>query len=211
MGMPRTFVFPSLRSGIRHAARALFLLPVLALALVLVSCGPRSEKPYNPMGLSGKINPEAETAFARAHVLWRDSETCSDPALAVELLDKAIALEPEYAEAYMRRGLAKNDQRDWEGAFDDLTRALRLNPSPENYAYRGLISMRSGNALGARKDFDRSIALDDDQHRAWNFRAALNMLEGKNKAACSDFEEGCDNGDCVGLESARASGVCPDD
>ncbi|MDL2272441.1 tetratricopeptide repeat protein [Desulfovibrio sp. OttesenSCG-928-I05] len=205
MGMIRLTAPATFRPRARSLAIILFLL----LTVLLVSCGPRAEKAYNPMGLSGKINPEAETAFARAHVLWRDSEVCSDPALAVELLDKAIALEPEYAQAYMRRGLAKSTQRDWEGAFDDLTRALRLDPSAENYAYRGLISMRGGNALGARKDLDRSIALDSDQHKAWNFRAALDLLEGKNEAACSDFKEGCSNGDCVGLESARNAGICP--
>lgn len=184
------------------------LVCLLFACVFLASCGGTRERAYNPMGLSGKRNQEAETAFSRAHVLWHNSEVCSDPALAVELLDKALALEPEYAEAYMRRGLAKSDMRDWEGAFDDLTRAVRLDPSPVNYAYRGLISMRGGNALGARKDYERSIELDSGQHRAWNFRAALNLLEGKHEAACSDFAKGCSNGDCTGLESARNAGIC---
>ena len=161
------------------------------------------------MGLSGKINPEAESAFVQAHVLWRNSDICSDPAQAVSLLDKAIRLEPNYADAYLRRGLAKSDLRDWDGAFDDLSRAIRLKPTAEAYAFRGLISMRGGNALGARKDFDRSLQINSKQYRAWNYRAAINLLERDNEAACRDFRKGCDNGDCVGYESAVAHGECP--
>ncbi len=161
------------------------------------------------MGLSGKLNSEAEASFALAHVLWRNSDICSDPRQAIDLLDKAIRLEPGYADAYLRRGLAKSDLRDWDGAFDDLSRAIRLKPTAEAYAYRGLISMRGGNALGARKDYERSLAMNPRQHRAWNFRAALSLLEGNREDACRDFARGCDNGDCVGLESAVSHGECP--
>ena len=183
---------------------------LLLLILLLGACGgARSDKPHNPMGLSGKRNQEAEAAFSRAHILWRDAEICSDPLLAIELLDKAITLEPAYAQAYMRRGLAKKDLHDWDGAFDDMTSAIRLDPSPENYAYRGLISMYGGNRLGARKDYERSVSLNPKQHRAWNFKAALNILDNRYTEACSDFETGCSNGDCTGLESAKNAKICP--
>ncbi len=182
---------------------------LLFFVLALCSCaGQEPLAPYNPMGLSGTVAPEAETLFSRAHVLWKNSEVCSDPYQAIALLDRAIAIEPRYAEAYLRRGLAKSDIRDWDGAFDDLSLAVRLAPSATAYAYRGLISMRGGNILGARKDFDRSLELSSGQHRAWNFRAALNLLEGNTDAACRDFAKGCSNGDCVGLESARHEGIC---
>ncbi|CAK7010408.1 MAG: hypothetical protein DELT_02058 [Desulfovibrio sp.] len=184
-------------------------LAIIILVCVLSSgCGGKELPPHNPMGLSGKLNPEAEAAFARAHVLWDKNNICTDPDLAVELLTKAVKLEPNYAAAFVRLGLAKSDLRDWDGAFDDLTRAIRLNPTAEIYAYRGLVSMRGGNYLGARKDFDRSLDLRSRQHLAWNFRGALNFLEGRIEEACDDFEEGCDYGDCTGLESARARGEC---
>lgn len=177
--------------------------------LFLAACGGHEPlKPNNPMGLSGKINTEAETAYARARVLWKDGEICTDPKLAVELLDKAITLEPKYAEAYLRRGLAKSDLRDWDGAFDDLSRSIRIKSTAEAYAYRGLISMRGGNSIGARKDLGRSIEMNPGQHRAWNFRGALSLLEGDQVAACKDFDKGCSNGDCIGYESAVKSGAC---
>lgn len=181
----------------------------LILGLVLASCGGKETLPrHNPMGLSGKLAPEAEAAFAKAHILWDKRDVCSDPQYAVELLDTAIRLEPEYAEAYLRRGMAKNDLHDWDGAFEDLSKSIRLNPTAEAFAFRGLVSMRSGNFIGARKDFDRSLGVRKKQHRAWNFRGALNLLEGNNTAACDDFSKGCDYGDCTGLESAIKIGHC---
>lgn len=189
------------------SVRNLFL--IVFVCAILAGCGGKAVSPHNPMGLSGKLNPEAEAAFARAHVLWDKSDVCSDPALALELLDKAISLEPAYAEAYLRRGLAKSALKDWDGAFDDLSKAIRLNPSPEAFAFRGLVSIQGGNYVGARKDLDRSLHLTSRQHRAWNFRGTLNRLEGHQNAACEDFTEGCDYGDCVGLDLSIKMGECP--
>lgn len=182
----------------------------IIVCLALAGCGGKETlPPHNPMGFSGTVTPEAEAAFARAHVLWDKNDICSDPAQAEELLTKALSIEPEYAQAYLRRGLARGQLRDWDGAFDDLTKAIRLHPTAEAYAFRGLVSMRGGNYLGARRDMDRSLELNKRQHRAWNFRGALNRLEGHFDAACSDFNEGCDYGDCVGIESAIQRGECP--
>ena len=162
----------------------------------------------NPMGLSGTYPKEAEAHFALARILWGDSDVCRSPEEAITHLDRAIRVAPDYAEAYLRRGMAKSDLRDWDGAFDDITRSIRLQPTAAAYAYRGLVSMRGGNALGARKDLDRSLELDSDQHRAWNFRGALSILLYDYPAACKDFKKGCSNGDCTGLNSATENGYC---
>ena len=189
--------------------RSLLFFVILPLFFASGCSGGKEPLPrHNPMGLPKDINQEAASAFALAHVLWRNSEVCSDPDLAIAYLDKAVALQADYADAYMRRGLAKSDRRDWDGAFDDVTRAIRIHPSAENYAYRGLISMRGGNALGARKDYNRSLEINSGQHRAWNFRAALNLLEDRREEACNDFRKGCSNGDCTGWESAKTNGFC---
>lgn len=184
------------------------LLCCAVICLVVAGCGGKELEPNNPMGLSGKLNPEAEAAFGRARVLWDKRDVCSDPVLAVELLHKAVTLEPQYAEAYARLGLAKSELRDWDGAFDDLSKAIRLHPTAEAYAFRGLVSMRGGNYLGARRDLDRSLELRKRQHRAWNFRGALNRLEGRQKEACEDFAEGCGYGDCSGLNASVERGEC---
>lgn len=185
-----------------------FLIISLLLAGLCSACGDTSPSAPNAMGLARHYPQEAEANFALARALWTTTQVCKDPAQAIEYLDKAISVAPDYWEAYQRRGLAKSDVYDWDGAFDDLTMAIRLNPIAENYAYRGLVSMRGGNSLGARKDLERSLSLNSKQHLAWNVRGGLNLLSGDVPAACSDFKRGCSNGDCTGWESAKTRDIC---
>ena len=133
---------------------------------------------------------------------------CSDPVQAVEYLDEAIRREPDYAEAYLRRGMALSEQGYADEAFEDLTHAIRLDPTPDAYAYRGLALLRQGNMKGARQDFDEAIRLAPESYRAWNFRGASWLQEGNDAAACEDFEEGCRQGDCSFLEKARDGKIC---
>ena len=194
-------------------------------ALLLSGCGLfTSSDPVKPgesapveekkPALTGQVQPstptqEAETLYAKAHVLWKqNSDVCSDPALAVHLLDQAIAIMPDYADAYMRRGLAYSEMGRDEEAFADLTQAIRLNPRPDRYAYRGLGLIRQQNLGGARRDLDQSIKMDKSQYRAWNFRAVISMMENKDAQACSDFKTGCANGDCIGYNAAKKEGIC---
>ena len=151
---------------------------------------------------------EAEMLFAKAHVLWKGTDMCSDPAKAVSLLDQALSIEPGFAEARLWRGQALTQLDQWDEAIDDLTLVVRQGPSAQAYAWRGLAFMRSGNFLGSRRDLDRSIDLDSSQHRAWNFRGGLNLAEGNMDAACKDFSRGCKNGDCTGFDNARAGNMC---
>jgi tetratricopeptide (TPR) repeat protein len=189
--------------------RAYLVIFLVCIAAGSAGCGAEeTPAPLNPMGLSGKYAKAAETNYALARALWGNTEICREPQQAILYLNKTIELAPDYADAYMRRGLAKSDLRDWDGAFDDITKAILLAQKPEYYAYRGLVSMRGGNSLGARKDFDRSLEINSSQHRAWNFRGGLNILLHDFPGACADFKRGCSNGDCTGLESAKKDGYC---
>ena len=193
-----------------------FLLLVLCAGCASKGAPETAQPKSNPMGLSGKLNPEAETAFSQARVLWRSSqalqtrtsEVCSNPEEAITLLDKAISLEPGFAAAYVRRGLAKSDLGQHEAAFDDATAGIRLDPTPENYAYRGLISTKAKDYTAARKDLDYSLERNPSQHLAWTLRGVLSLLEGNDKAACDDFKNACSRGDCSRLDVAQQEGLC---
>ncbi|MEG1609580.1 MAG: tetratricopeptide repeat protein [Bilophila sp.] len=185
----------------------LLLLGALAGCSLLESA-PEPAKPANPTGVSGKLNAEAEQLFAKAHVLWRHTETCSDTEKAVLYLDQALAIEPDYPQALQRRGLVLSQLGYTDEAFEDFTRAIRLDPTAEAYADRGLGLLRAGRYGGARKDLEQALRLDAHSHRAWNFLGAIATQEGKMEEACTAFENACSNGDCVGLESARREKLC---
>lgn len=156
--------------------------------------------------------PEAENAYAQAVRLWRKSsagEVCSDPVQAVALLDKAVAIAPEYGEAYLRRGLAKSEMGEFEEAFEDATAGVRLAPSPEAYAFRGLVLLRGGQPKAARRDLEYSLDRAPAQHLAHNFLGILALSEDNAKEACRSFTNGCSNGDCFFLEAAQKGNICP--
>src|SRR5688572_2574378 len=50
---------------------------------------------------------------------------------AIELLDEAIRLEPDFIDAYINRGVAYADLGDYRQAIADFTHAIRLD---ENFA-----------------------------------------------------------------------------
>lgn len=128
-------------------------------------------------GFDSKTGTEAQKLYAKARVMWDFDEKCSDPELAMELLEVVIALEPEYADAYMRRALAASELGDWDSAFDDSSRAIRMDAKPDNYALRSLIFMREGNYRGARKDLERAIKLSPKNSRARVYLKNLDALE----------------------------------
>jgi tetratricopeptide (TPR) repeat protein len=51
---------------------------------------------------------------------------------AIEDYDQAIRLNPNYAEAYNNRGLAKRAKGDFAGGDADIAKAKQLNPSLGN-------------------------------------------------------------------------------
>ena len=142
----------------RAIAGGLVLLSILALpGCSLLEPEKMPPKPANPTGVSGKHDPQAEQLFAKAHVLWK-GETCTDPEKALEYLDEALKIEPDYPQALIRRGLALSQLGYADDAFDDLTKAIRIEPSAEAYLSRGICLLQQGNTAGARKDPGRSLA-----------------------------------------------------
>lgn len=186
-----------------------------ALTALLALCGcslfipeKAPAKPENPTGVSGKYDPQAEQLFAKARILWKEGETCSDPEQAIDYLDEALKREPDYAQALIRRGLALSQLGYAEDAFDDLTRAIRLEPSAEAYLSRGLCLFRQGNTAGARADLEEALRRDEGSYRAWTILGAVALKEGKDAEACGAFENACSAGDCAGLEAARRENIC---
>lgn len=170
----------------------------------------------DPTPPSGVYKAEAEKAFAEARALWQTKaaslgavEACSDPEQAVALLDRALKIEPTFTAALVRRGLAKSEMGLREEAFDDLTAAIRLEASADNYAYRALASLRAGQERATRRDLEYSLKLAPARHLATNYMGLLELKQGNTRLACSSFQKGCSSGDCSLLELARKEKLCP--
>jgi len=181
----------------------------LLVLVLLAGCAGKTPAPSapDPGGLPGKRAPAVERLFARAHALWK-GEVCSEPQEAAQLLSEALDADPRFAAAWAYRGLAHSELGQRDEAFDDLTRAILLDPKAEYYAYRGLASLRGGLPSAARRDLEYSLEKDARQHRAWNILGATALQEGNTAQACQHYARGCSHGDCEPLRQARKDEQC---
>ena len=81
-----------------------------------------AHKDYRQMLMTNPFNEQAFLALAKLYL----QEQKVDEAIA--LLDEAIELSPDFAQAYHERGRAKLLIGDKEGSFEDMKRSLELNP-----------------------------------------------------------------------------------
>jgi tetratricopeptide (TPR) repeat protein len=76
---------------------------------------------------------------------------------AIEDLNKAIEIEPGYADAYYNRGIAYKGLGNYKEAIEDFDRAIEIRPGfAEAYIKRGLAYTMLGNSKQAIEDFTRA-------------------------------------------------------
>ena len=87
---------------------------------------------------------------------------------AIEDLNKAIELKPDYALAYNNRGIAYNNLGQYDRAIEDYDKAIELDPD-YTYAYnnRGIAYNNLGQYDRAIEDYDKAIELNPDYAHAY--------------------------------------------
>jgi tetratricopeptide (TPR) repeat protein len=104
---------------------------------------------------------------------------------AKENFDRAIELNPKFAEAYYFRGRVQFDN---EKADADFTKAIELKPVyPEAYFRRGLGHDLNNKPTAALKDYNKAIELDPNFIDAYMTRAVLYLLDRKGQLAIADY------------------------
>ena len=79
---------------------------------------------------------------------------------AIEYYDRAIAVEPNFAEVYNNKGNALREVGEVKEAVKIIQRAIKLNPTyVEAYYNLGLVYQKSGDNERAIKNYTKSIAL----------------------------------------------------
>jgi len=102
---------------------------------------------------------------------------------------KAIFINPSYANAYNNRGNIRFWDDDLEGAIADYNEAIRLNPCfCEAYCNRGIVKQRLGRHEEARLDCTMAISKNSDYMDAHRCLQLLDGLEqqGENRNSNSE-------------------------
>lgn len=112
-----------------------------------------------------------------------------NPQKALEILDKAVQLDPQSAEAFVRRGVIRWDQGDREAALNDVDRSLQLNPDFA-FAVRFKAEMLAelGQIDEALDAYTRAISLDPYSPQAYLGRASVHWRLGDPEGAKQDID-----------------------
>ena len=182
--------------------RGLVLLAAGALATAalaqwktdLEACGRASLSPQQRIEvctralLSAEV-PAADRAatYNNLGVAWKET---GDVDRAIVSYDRAIAVDPGFANAYNSRGAALGSKGDLDSALRDFNRAIELNPELGSaYENRGLVLQSRGDLGGAIKDLDEAIRLQPGVGRNYVERASAWDAEGNNARAIADLNQ----------------------
>jgi len=131
------------------------------------------------------VNPHQPVAL---HLLGLIAHQRGDNALAVDLVTKAIALKPDYAEAHSNLGKIFHELGRWEKVLESSQKALILNSNfPDAYNNLGNALKELGRLEEAVENYKKAIAIDRDYAAAYcNLGNALHQLgRWKEVLACS--------------------------
>jgi len=123
--------------------------------------------------------------------------------------DKAIRLNPNDANAYLKRGLAYYNLGQYQRAIEDYNEAIRLKPDAETYFNRGFFYCWFLNQhQRSIEDFNEAIRLNPNHAGAYSSRGCAYGQLGNNELRCQDLKKACELGSCGTLEKAKENGYC---
>src|ERR1035441_3210365 len=103
---------------------------------------------------------------------------------------EAIRLKPDYADAFVNRGIARRAKGDVEGALQDFNEAIRLKPdSAITFIGRGNARRAKGDVEGALQDYNEAIRLKPDYADAFINRGVARRDKGDVEGALQDYNE----------------------
>ena len=107
---------------------------------------------------------------------------------ALELADKAIALDHSLSRAWLVRGIAHFYLGDREGALSDYSRAIELDPrNARALGSRAGVLADQGDLARAIHDCDAALAIEPDLDVALGNRGAARARSGDMAGAAADF------------------------
>lgn len=113
---------------------------------------------------------------------------------AIAYFDKAIQLQPRYADAYNNRGLAYSRLGQHQEAIQNFNQVIQINPNdPKAYNNRGQEFGNTGQQNRAFEDYSKAIAIDPKYADAYANRGEVYRSRGEDDKAIPDFDQAVKN------------------
>jgi tetratricopeptide (TPR) repeat protein len=92
--------------------------------------------------------------------------------------NKAIQINPEYAEAYSNRGNLYKDQKKWDLAVADYNKAIQINPEDAlAYVGKGIVMLTTGNNQKAIQNLQKAAQLSKVQGNTELYELIMPILQ----------------------------------
>ncbi|WP_341526706.1 tetratricopeptide repeat protein [Nostoc sp. UHCC 0302] len=112
---------------------------------------------------------------------------------AIADFNQAIKLNPQYAQAYLGRGITQARQKNYQEALADYNQAIRLNlknpEAPLAYIFRAEVRDKTQDLQGALADYNQAIRLNPKLPFAYGYRGIVRKRLGDLQGALSDANE----------------------
>lgn len=123
------------------------------------------------------------------HLLGVIAGQSNDPQRAVELIGKAIQINPKVAGFYSNRGNALKDLQRYEEAVASYDKAVGLKPDFAEVHYnRGIVLQELGRLAPALSSYQKAIAARPDYAEAYWNRALVLLLSGDFAKGWKEYE-----------------------
>lgn len=133
-------------------------------------------------------NPAGAPVWTNLGSAWLERGDCAE---AIRCFTRAIALRPDYVEAYVNRCVAYDRSGEYALSLPDAEKAVVLKPgNAQAYNNRGTAYARNGRFAEAIRDYDKALTLKPDYAGAWCNRgvAFVNSNASKLPEAIRNFD-----------------------
>ena len=137
--------------------------PAISEPVTVAAAEPKPSPKSKPKTSARKALPKLRNAAAYVDRAWGSMDK-GLYAQAIDDLDRAVELEPNFADAWFAHGWANEKNGDERAAVQDYSRTIDAKPDHAFALFsRGFLNLYGGNARGAVVDFVRTqgVATDD--------------------------------------------------
>lgn len=142
----------------------------------------------------GKSEEKARRSAAKALINKLYTEASAEheknPQKAISIYTQIIRLDKNNVGAYNNRGALKVDLGNFEGAMQDLNKAIDLTRNDcSPYVNRANLKRKLEDYNGAMKDFNKAIELNPTESELYNYRGILKTKLEDINGAIEDFNK----------------------